>query len=151
MHFLPRDVETDDLCCSPQTPGSQLERGCVSVYFWVSPCPLFKTQILCVQAAAGVFVVDGADFLIFLPSHVLQLLRNFLLWQKIRSGGAPKRELAKTRWGGGEDFKRGPWAFWLSRLPLPGLPGCYRADRKLITPRVYMALLQKSFLMHYLM
>jgi hypothetical protein len=57
LHFLPKDVETDDLCSSPQTPSSQLERGYVSI----SPCPLFKTQTLCVQAAAGVFVVV-ADF-----------------------------------------------------------------------------------------
>lgn len=65
LHFLPEDVETDDLCRSPQTPSSQLERGCVSIYFWVSPCPLFKIQTLCVQAAAGVFVVVGADFFFF--------------------------------------------------------------------------------------
>lgn len=43
----PKDVETDDLCSSPQTPSSQLERGCVSIYFRVSPCPLFKIQTLC--------------------------------------------------------------------------------------------------------
>lgn len=62
MHFLPKDVETDDLCRSPQTPSSQLERGCVSIYFRVSPCPLFKIQTLCVQAAAVFVVVDAADF-----------------------------------------------------------------------------------------
>lgn len=43
LHFLPIDVETDDLCSGPQTPSSQLERGCVSIYFRVSPCSLFKT------------------------------------------------------------------------------------------------------------
>lgn len=53
LHFLPRDVETDDLCRSPQTPSSQLERACVSIYFPVSPSPLFRTQTLCAQAAGG--------------------------------------------------------------------------------------------------
>lgn len=92
LHFLPKDVETDDLCRSPQTPSSQLERGCVSIYFLVSPCPLFKIRTLCVQAAAGVFVVvDAADFFFFNLPH-LATSEKQTIWQKIISGGAPERE-----------------------------------------------------------
>lgn len=81
LHFLPIDVETDDLCSGPQTPSSQLERGCVSIYFRVSPCSVQNSRILCVQAAAGVFVVvDAAEF--FLTSHILQLLGNKLFGRR---------------------------------------------------------------------
>lgn len=77
LHFLPRDVETDDLCSGPQTPSSQLERGCVSIYFPVSPSPLFRTQTLCAQAAGG-FCSGWCRVFFFLTSHFLQLLRNKL-------------------------------------------------------------------------
>lgn len=100
MHFLPKDVETDDLCSSPQTPSSQLERGCVSIYFPVSPSPLLRTPALCIQAAAGDFAVVGADagFLVvfFFFSPNLPLLRASekqtlnSTWQKMVSKSCPR-------------------------------------------------------------
>lgn len=81
LHFLPKDVDTDDLCSSPQTPSSQLERGCVSIYFRVSPCLLFKnSDSLCSGCCRGFVAVDAADF--FLTSHDLQLLRNKLFGRR---------------------------------------------------------------------